>query len=352
MRGAIAIAWMLILATGAGAAQLDTRARITKPAKPMGQMQACAPAGEKDPDAALPILELPFSATGSTCGQTNDYDLDCPAPGASSPDVLYTYTPESDGYLRVDLCGSDFDTKLIVFFAEPGDGECNDDAYYDEDCGRYTSLVPGVAVQAGEPVYIVVDGYGGACGDFRLTVTESGIPPFCSIACVGEEEGEPVPADGYVDATNGGCNSPSEGYPLQDLEGDLLGEFLLCGESGWYDVAARDTDWFIGIFGQDGTIRLTLDAEQWIRALALSPLDCAGAATVAEIMAGPCSPASFEIQGSPGQLAWFWIAPVEFVPPAGFEGPSFDYTASFEGLQAKGVSSDSISWDGVKSLYR
>lgn len=352
MRGALAIAWMVALATCAGAAPSDLQSRIHKPAKPLGQMQVYAPAAGMDLAEARSIGELPYIETGTTCGESNDYDLDCNATGAGSPDVLFTYTPDSDGYLRVDLCGSDFDTQLIVFFAEPGDGQCNDDAYFDESCGFYTSLLPGVAVQAGQPVYIVVDGFGGACGNFRLTVIESEIQPTCSIVCAGTDEGEPAPTDGYVDAFNGGCNSPEEDYPLQDLEGDLLGEMLLCGRSGWYDAAARDTDWFIGIFGTEGRIRLTLDAEQWTQAKVLAPLDCGDAATLAEIMAGPCLPASLEITGSPGQLAWFWIAPVAFVPPAGFEDPAYDYTASFEGLQAKGVSSDAISWDGIKSLYR
>lgn len=346
------MAGWLLLAASAGAAQPGTLDRITKPAKPVGQVQVCIPGGEKNLTAARVIADLPFSETGTTCGETNDYDLDCNAAGASSPDVLYSYTPALDGYLRVDLCGSDFDTKLIVFFAEPGDGACNDDAYLDESCGRYTSLIPGVEVQAGRTVYIVVDGYGGACGSYQLAVTESELPPSCAVVCNGEEEGEPAPFDGYVDGTNGGCNSPAEGYPLQGLTGDALGELVMCGQSGWYDVAARDTDWFIGIFGSEGTIRLTLDAEQWTQAKALAPGDCEGAETLTEIMAGPCAPATLEVHGPAGQLAWFWIAPVAFVPPAGFEGPAYDYAASFEGLQAKGVATENLSWDSVKSLYR
>ncbi|MBU8872074.1 MAG: hypothetical protein KOO60_14495 [Gemmatimonadales bacterium] len=353
MKILLSISLVLLMASAVTAGENGTLARIPKSG---GQIPFSHTSsfftGAVDASSAIVIDGLPFLDAGNTCGNTNDYDVDCPYVGAGSPDVLYSFMAGFSGYLRVDLCGSAFDTKLLVLDQNDGLVACNDDAYYDEVCGYNTSLIAGLEVTEGQIYYIVVDGYGGDCGDYILNISEVAEPEVCFLVCTGESEGEPSLTDGYQDSFNGGCNSSDLGYPFYDLIGGASGEFTLCGKSGWYDSSSRDTDWFIAIFGTNGIIELTLDAEQMTQGKVLSPLDCSNSVTIQEFVAGPCSPATMTINGSPGDLVWLWIAPLNFIPPAGFTGHEFNYTCSFSGLQDGAVATDETSWSMIKSMYR
>lgn len=343
----------IVLVGVAVGGETGTLARIPKPGGQIPHnLQPGTVVGVSNSSTAIVVDGLPFTDTGTTCDDLNDYDVDCPYTGAASPDVLYSFVAGFSGYLRVDLCGSAFDTKLLVLDHMEELVACNDDAYYDETCGHNTSLIPDLAITEGETYTIVVDGYGGACGDYILNISEAGVPEVCTLVCEGEDEGEPPLFDGYQDLYNGGCNSFDLGYPFQDLTGDAMGEFQLCGTSGWYDTAARDTDWFIAIFGTGGTIEWNLDAEQMTQGKVLGPLDCGSTVTIQEFVAGPCSPASMTVTGNPGDLVWIWIAPLDFIPPAGFSGNEFNYTCSLSGLQAGAIATDQTSWGMIKSMYR
>lgn len=353
MRALLPLVLVCFLVGPVVAGPSDTAARIPKTTAHvlLNPASDAVLVGENDGDPIV-IEALPFMDTGATCDNLNDYDADCPAAGPGSPDVVYSYVAPASGVLKVDLCGSSFDTKLLVFNLAEELIACNDDAYLDETCGRYTSLIADLVVTAGETYFIVVDGYGGDCGSYILNVGEAAGSGPCGLACTGDREGEPALADGYLDQTNGGCNSAGLGYPFQDLTGDLFGQNQLCGVSGWYDGGTRDTDWFVAIIGTEGVIEWTLDAEQWIQGRVLAPLDCGRAATVQEFMAGPCSPASVTIRGGAGDLVWLWVAPVGFLPPAGFEGHEFEYTSLLTGVQSSSVATDATSWDSLKSMYR
>lgn len=353
MRVLLTLMMVSVLVQGAVAAEPGTAARIEKsggisPARTTPGVSAAS----EDLGGAIAIAGLPFTDSRTTCDSTDDYHFDCGAAGANSPDVVYSFTPGSDGWVRVDLCGSLFDTKLLVVDEGGALLDCNDDAYLDSACGQYTSLIPGLEVTAGLTVLLVVDGYGGDCGQYDLSVEWVDPPTICSVSCVGSAEGEPPLADGYEDTFNGGCNSPGADFPFQDLLGDASGENFFCGRSGWYDGAARDTDWFVGIVGAGGLIEWVLDAEQRVQGRVLAPLDCTSAATLHEFTAGPCSQATLSFTAEPGSLVWLWIAPLEFVPPAGFTGHEFRYNYSVSGLQASTIATERTSWDHVKSMYR
>ncbi|GAH78075.1 unnamed protein product, partial [marine sediment metagenome] len=118
----------------------------------------------------------PFSDTGNTCSFVDDYDPGCTSGGSS--DVVYEYTPGSDTTVDISLCGSAYDTVLYVYENDcsPPEIACNDDA-----CGGsgYQSQLLGVSLTAGNTYYIIVDGYGGDCGDYIIDVTEVVPPPNC-----------------------------------------------------------------------------------------------------------------------------------------------------------------------------
>jgi len=123
--------------------------------------------------SATPIGALPYTDNGTTCGYTNDYDAVCPYTGSTAPDVVYSYTPSSNIALKIDLCGTGYDSKLYVFQNDPSTlVACNDDFYYDATCGYYTSYLENVAVTVGNVYYIIIDGYSTSCGNYTLAVDE------------------------------------------------------------------------------------------------------------------------------------------------------------------------------------
>jgi hypothetical protein len=109
---------------------------------------------------AVPITALPFSDTGATCDNLDDWDEVCPYTGSTSADVWYSYTPAADMMVSVDLWGSFYDTKTYILDAGYNVIACNDDFYSD-----WTSLIEAAQLYSGNTYYIVVDGYGGDCGD-------------------------------------------------------------------------------------------------------------------------------------------------------------------------------------------
>ncbi len=125
--------------------------------------------GGEDIGTAALIPVLPYSDGGNTCGYLNDYDEACPYTGSTSPDVVYAYMPGVPEALDIALCTSLYDTKLYVYENDPFTlVACNDDACGDDG---FKSELVGVPVIPGNTYYIVVDGYGGDCGDYNLTVT-------------------------------------------------------------------------------------------------------------------------------------------------------------------------------------
>lgn len=127
-------------------------------------------------ESASPIAALPFVDSGNTCTGANDYDAACPYPDSVSPDLVYAYTPQVDMIVDIDLCESMYDTKLYVYAGGPGSlMACNDDCWC---CmgGDWLSRIWPLALSAGVTYYIVVDGWGSACGDYVFQVTGDPAP--------------------------------------------------------------------------------------------------------------------------------------------------------------------------------
>lgn len=116
-----------------------------------------------------PDLELDSSAVPSTTSDDistyiDRYTSACGAV-AGSPDFVATFTAHSSGVYVFNTQGSDFDTVLGVFEGPCGATElaCSDDYMVS------TSRVS-MALLAEQQVTVVVDGYGGDRGSFRLSV--------------------------------------------------------------------------------------------------------------------------------------------------------------------------------------
>jgi hypothetical protein len=139
--------------------------------------------GEDDsaPTTGEPFVCEPFDlgdilgevATGTTDGEQNDLLVPCMK--FDSVDLEFSWTAPYAGTFQVDTYGSTYDTALMVL-ATDCDGEqlaCND------DIGTPQSALL-VTLEAGETVLVVLDGFGGAKGDFTLNISEAAPGDCCT----------------------------------------------------------------------------------------------------------------------------------------------------------------------------
>lgn len=272
--------------------------------------------GETCADAFV-IPALPYSDTGDTCDNIDDYDEECPYGGSTSPDVVYVYEPVADELVTISLCNdpTDYDTKLYVYentCPDPGNPyACNDDACSTVNYpSPYVSEIADLQLLAGNQYYIVVDGYGGSCGVYELSVA---VVAGCDVECPpgATPEGEPVCEDEYVDSFNGGCNSdPSVFSPI------TCGE-TVCGTSGTFLVDGinnRDTDWYRLDLTEPTTITWTAVAEFPVQIFVIDAgtEDCVDYTILDGASAAPCDPATLTLECVPAGVYWLWVAPSVF----------------------------------------
>jgi len=314
--------------------------------------------GDTIGDATV-IPGLPFYTTGTTAGYIDNYDEMCPY-GSSSPDVVYSFTPDSDVQINVDLCGSGYDTKTYIYDGEwPHLIACNDDFYFDEVCGTYTSKIENATLFGGNTYYIVIDGYGDDSGDYVLDVAEW---EQCFVFCPDDAvpEGEPTLGYGYEDAYNGGCNSPEFGNPFQTIDWTndedgvppYDGTAWLCGKSGWFTNSdgdpSRDTDWYRVYALDTGEMEFTFEPEYPCYMFKLAPLDCATVAVELEAFVRCGTPATLTFPVIAGEEIWLWVGPANFSGPVN----EFTYFMTVSNNTFDVVPNEGMSWGQVKSLYR
>jgi hypothetical protein len=313
---------------------------------------------------------LPITSTGTTSGYVHDYDEECTFSGSTAPDVVYSFTPDADVSVDMDLCNSTYDTKLYVYensYTPGAPFACNDDA-----CPGYMSELLGLALVGGNTYYIVVDGYGDEEGPYELNIAEEFVPePFdCP-------EGAGLESEACGEDLNGGCNAT----PMPVFESINCGD-LICGTI-WADGGTRDTDWYLLTLYSETVITLTgsgnfdfvigfVDTSDCGLAAALDPYATGAPNTIQTISrtAGPGTYVAFVshqlYEGSPcGNANDYWIlldcpeGPVTWVsadPESGTIAPggSFPMDINFnaagleEGIHTATVN---ITHDGGKAEY-
>jgi len=232
---------------------------------------------------AIPIAAIPFNDFGFTCDNLDDYDAACPD-ASTSPDVVYIYTPAANQIVDINLCGSGYDTKLFVFENSPDVViDCNEDQYFPLDfCGAYVSAIFNLSLTGGNTYYFVIDGWGGDCGNYNISVVVS---PDCSACLPGSTpEGEGDIPDGGIDTYNGGCQSPG------NLFSPLVLNQVICGRNNTYVTGGankRDADWYEITLNEPGTLYVSGYAEYYFR-LNIRPRICPGAPLLAQALGEGC----------------------------------------------------------------
>ncbi|MBM3287091.1 MAG: hypothetical protein FJY88_07035 [Candidatus Eisenbacteria bacterium] len=281
--------------------------------------------GDTIADAVL-IPSLPYADSGNTCGYANDSDGNCLYVTSTSPDVVYRYNPAVDEVVEIDLCASSYDTAVYVWEDSAGNEiVCNDDGC---GAGRQQSRIWFAGLQAGHSYYIIVDGYGGDCGEYSITVERL---ELCDLPCPSGAlvEGEPPCADDQRDVYNPGC-SGDEGY-LRDwlpIPGQPGGCATVCGRSCTYRYEVwemRDTDWYRAQ-AAGGVVTLTCRAEFPLMCYIIYGTDC-GHLNYVYGQASPCEPLTIEWVAPAAQDVWLWVG------PSVFQGvPESDYVFEVCGL--------------------
>ena len=173
------------------------------------------------------------TSTGDTSDATNDGSASC-GDSDESPDVWFQYPAFESGVVRVDTCGTSWDTVLSVHSGCPGTAAnelaCNDDA-----CGVQSIIE--FPVTAGTSYLIRVAGFQGASGPFTLTVTP----------VVGVE------GDNCADATEIGDGAWAGDTSQATNDGDAS-----CGNS-----SSSPDVWFSYTAAQDGLVEVKTCGTTW-----------------------------------------------------------------------------------------
>ncbi len=303
---------------------------------------------------AVEIAGLPYADSGLTTNAADDYDAVCPFEGSESPDVVYAYTPVSGGAIAIDLCGSDYDTKVFVYDIAMNVVACNDDFYPsgDQVCGAYASKIEYLEVQAGTTYYIIVDGYDGESGAYQLAVapaTAAGLECPAGLRV----EGEPPPDAGGDDVFNGGCTTG--GLHFQTITGGLDGMLEICQISGWNDSQAAyiyDVDWLEATVGPGGLFHCEFDADWTMDCRVFSADNCFFTQQLAYARGGRGVIGTIDLELTPGAVIWLYFAPASSSPPIDVTPYTFDYTLDVSGLEPAAAANEAMGWGAVKSLYK
>jgi hypothetical protein len=258
------------------------------------------------------IPSLPYTDTGTTIGLTDDLQpSNCGFPGGA-PDAVYVYTPSVNQVITVSLCdATDYDSTVYVLAgACPGpEIACNDD-----NCGLQ-SQIDTLAVTAGTPYYIIIDGYSSSSGNYSLSVEEFIVqecpcPPGSDLY-----EGTIDPSCGNPGTTDpsGGCNTnPGDPGPYMV---PISCNTTICGTTSTYDDAAgsqfRDTDWFELNLPQADTIRVTLTSSANLLLFDLSgEYNCGGVAVAQSLVEpGNCAGTGEMVISGVAGPNWIWVGP-------------------------------------------
>lgn len=256
------------------------------------------------------VLNLPFSTELAT---------DDPSGATIGPEIWFNYTASFTGWAAIDLCGSNYDTYVVVW-----DGAaCPPTILIDDNddfCG-YNGLQSFVVIPvvSGNTYKIEIGGYDGTTGDGLLSIYEYQV---CNISCTGTPEGEPCGSD-----INGGCNMTTPAFT------NVTANSTICGNL-WSQFGTRDTDWFRIVLNSPGNIKMKVKAEEsvvfgMVGQIVLGLPGCGNMTnflTVYKILP-PCQEDSVWIVNLPKGTYYMFLAPMDYYNHA---CPGFDYAARFE----------------------
>ncbi|MCA9243731.1 MAG: hypothetical protein KDA32_07260 [Phycisphaerales bacterium] len=169
-------------------------------------------------------IPVPGTASGSTLFASEESDLPTCGTAISAPGLWHVIIGTGTT-ITATTCnaigGTDYDTKLNVYTGDCNALVCvagNDD---DTDCNSALHSTVTFCSNPGQPYLILVQGFGGATGNYLLTVTDNGLPcrGACCLsgACFGSLTGDDCATLGGIYLGDGtDCNGVSCVAPPND----------------------------------------------------------------------------------------------------------------------------------------
>jgi hypothetical protein len=123
-------------------------------------------------ESAFTLVSPAFCLEGCTAGRADNYNEQCPFEATGGADLVYRLDAQVTDTVNIDMCTSDFDTKVYIYensceaFNSGQALYCNDDF-----CGvnGWRSRLEGVVFEQAKTYFLVVDGYGANdAGNFTL----------------------------------------------------------------------------------------------------------------------------------------------------------------------------------------
>ena len=303
---------------------------------------------------AFPIENLPFEETGTTVGFGWDATWSSPhcAILFEGADVFYSFVPDHDMDVEVDLCGTALQTRVSVLDSELAEVDCNDSdvcgPYHPlNPCGEFNSRLARVHLTGGQTYYIMVGHWAGT-GPYVISVHED-LPRTVVCPVDGVDEGEPEIYDGYIDAYNCGCSGFTPPRPIQAVGLGESGAYTLCGHSGWPFSTQPDVDWFAIAAPATGILEVILASERPALVMQMAPRDCNTYAVQAWGLAGHGESTQVSVPVAANEPVCIVVTPrnclSDFHPGTG----AFDYVLT---LLGPAVGTEGATWGIVKSLFR
>ncbi len=149
-------------------------------------------------------------------------------------DIWYCYTATCTEEVVVSLCGSSFDTKVMVYNG-CGCPSAQPLACSDDDCGTGTDSRTTFSATAGQSYMIRVGGFEGVTGLGRLSVFCSSDPTRGTNACINGS------GDCFAAHAQPGCETQSTCQQVCAVD-------LFCCDSEWDDVCGEKADGIVNGF--------------------------------------------------------------------------------------------------------
>lgn len=171
--------------------------------------------------------ELPIINTGSTAGESVFQTASCGDSLHRSPEATFWWSAPYAGAFTIDTAQSSFDTVMYIL-----DGDCEgSEIGCSDDVGQgvLTSSVT-MNLNAAQTIFIVIDGYNGESGNYRLEIT--GSEQNCSDEL--DNDGDGLTDCDDSDCAGVDCQEPGD-WPTEwvRFEADMLAEVNRYRESGY-----------------------------------------------------------------------------------------------------------------------
>jgi hypothetical protein len=164
-----------------------------------------------------PIASLPFSETSTTCGEVDDItSSNATICGSTSyytgEDVVYSFTPSSDGLVTIDLTSTGTYTGIMLYDDCPMSGQGGSCMGYSQSSAGNESLC--VSVEEDVTYYLVIDSFDSPdCNPFTINISAPdpvGVPgdlpcDATPIAIGGIQSGNNACASGIDEPTAASC---------------------------------------------------------------------------------------------------------------------------------------------------